>query len=61
MKNTTKSKPAIAVKNGKFQAQIVRWGKSGVSTIEPLTDWTDRGTALEVFKANGGVPHPLFA
>lgn len=58
MENT---KVAIAVKKGKFQVQIVRYDRRGISTIQPITDWIDRAKALEVFKQNGGVPHPAFA
>lgn len=50
-------KVAIAVKAGKFQAQIIRYDARGVSTIE-LTEWTDFESARKVFIENSGVLHP---
>lgn len=58
--NNAHEKVAIAVKAGKFQTQIIRYDAKGISTVEPITEWTDFESARKVFIANSGVLHPSF-
>lgn len=47
MKKQTTVVFGVAVKQGKFQANRITYNARGVSTIEPLTGWTDSDTAVK--------------
>lgn len=47
MKKQTTVVFGVAVKHGKFRANRITYNSRGVSTIEPLTDWTDADSAVK--------------